>query len=265
MLLQGDSLAVQLFVAAAAISVLSVAMTQAGWTYRWLVGGLFGLAALLAMASAGWRYIEARIPLLDGALQIAASSRVGWFFAGIVPALVTGMLLSDLLRRHRKVARPPRQWVSVLAAKDRLARQDLIDRHRYVSDQFHDALTEFNRLAEQTSDLERAMPFVADDSMRSEAAKKYVELSAEKDAIEKKYAEWERTLDVCSDVLREDIKAQLLNGKLIAKGFLAPHTPGDPERIIPMEEWRFLILDDEDQALGPNFEYIALLIGKPGH
>jgi hypothetical protein len=65
--------------------------------------------------------------------------------------------------------------------------------------------------------------------------------------------------------LHMNIHSQLREGSLVAKGFLAPHTPGAEERIIPTEEWRFLSLDsDGDQALGPNFEYIALLIGKPG-
>jgi hypothetical protein len=67
----------------------------------------------------------------------------------------------------------------------------------------------------------------------------------------------------CSEALRMNIFAPLQVGELIAKGFLAPHMAGDPERIVPTEEWRFFILDDEGQALGPNFEYIALLIGKP--
>jgi hypothetical protein len=68
----------------------------------------------------------------------------------------------------------------------------------------------------------------------------------------------------CDEALRMNIFGQLQAGRLIAKGFLAPHTPGDSERIIPTDEWRFLSLGDQaDQALGPNFEYIALLIGKP--
>jgi hypothetical protein len=50
-----------------------------------------------------------------------------------------------------------------------------------------------------------------------------------------------------------NIHSQLREGSLVAKGFLAPHTPGAEERIIPTEEWRFLSLDsDGDQALGPD-------------
>jgi hypothetical protein len=88
MLLQGDALAVQLFIGAAALTALSVAMTQAGWTHKWFVRGMFGLAALLTMTSVGWPYFEIRIPFLADALQSIASTRIAWFFMGIIPALV---------------------------------------------------------------------------------------------------------------------------------------------------------------------------------
>jgi hypothetical protein len=102
MLLQGDDLAVQLFIGAAALTVLSVAVTQAGWTHKWFVRGMFGLAVLLAVASIGWPYFETKIPLVSEALQAITSSRIGWFFAGIIPAFVSGMLVSDNLRRRRE-------------------------------------------------------------------------------------------------------------------------------------------------------------------
>jgi hypothetical protein len=79
MLLQGDALSVQLFIAAAALSALSVAMTQAGWTHKWFVRGMFGLAALLILASVGWPFFEVRIPLIADRLETVASTRVAWF------------------------------------------------------------------------------------------------------------------------------------------------------------------------------------------
>jgi hypothetical protein len=264
-MLQGDSLAVQLFIGAAAISVLAIAITQAGWTQRWFIRGLFALAALLSIASVWWRHLEIRIPLINDVLQAVAASRVAWFFMGIVPALVTGMLLSDLLRHRRSRTARPSKWVSVLAAKDTLARQDLIDRYQYVSRQFHEALEESGGLADQLSELMSKM-FSADDPTLFEGAEKYATLAAQKDASGRKFDEWHRTLENCTEALRTNIHDQLRNGSLIAKGFLAPHAPGASERIIPKEEWRFLSLDnDGNQAQGPNFEYIALLIGKPGH
>ncbi len=46
--------------------------------------------------------------------------------------------------------------------------------------------------------------------------------------------------------MRADIRAKLSNGHLMAKGFRSPHTPTTPEVMIPMGEWRFLILDYDD-------------------
>jgi len=263
MFLQGDALAVQLFIGAAAISALTVAMTQAGWTHRWFVRGMFGLGALLAAASVGWRYIETRLPVIGDALQIVAQSRAAWFFASIAPALVAGMLLSDSLRRHREAAGKPREWMTIFGAMEKLARQDLIDRYRYVSQQVYDNANTAIALEKRVSELQIAAP-AFEGSQRSEIIDELVKLSAEHGAVCKQSRGLVETEGDCREALRTNIHSQLLDGDLIAKGFLAPHAPGTSETIIPKEEWRFLMLDHEgDQALGPNFEYIALLIGKP--
>jgi len=132
MLLQGDELAVQLFIGAVAFTALSVAMTQAGWTHRWFVRGMFGVAALLAIASIGWQYFESRIPYINDVLQTTALSRIAWFFMGIIPAFVAGMLLNDSQRRRRETSKKPSEWKSIFTAMETLARKDLIDRYRYV-------------------------------------------------------------------------------------------------------------------------------------
>jgi hypothetical protein len=155
-MLQGDDLSVQLFIGALAVNVLGVAMTQAGWTHRWFVRGMFALAAVLAIAAAGWRYIEARIPLLDGALQTATSSRVVWFVAGTVPALIAGMLINGLLRRRREsdVKVLPPGWMSVGKAMRRFARQHLLDRDAYVLEQLMHNAEEATVLHAQIAELE---------------------------------------------------------------------------------------------------------------
>jgi len=253
-MLQGDWLAVQLFIGAAAISVLGIAITQAGWTHRWFVRWMFVLAALLIIASVGWRYFEIRIPIIDDALQAVASSRIAWFFMGIVPALAAGMFLSDSLRRRREATMRPSEWLSVSTAMDTLARQDLLDRYQYVSEQFHDAANKYQTLEQQISGLTSQMPLMADDTTRTEAAQKYVKLIAERDAIARQSEDWVSTQRDCLEALRTNIHARLRDGQLIAKGFLAPHTPGAIERIIPKEEWRFLSLDaTANQALVPPF------------
>jgi hypothetical protein len=263
-MLQGDALAVQLFIGAAAISALTVAMTQAGWTHRWFVGGMFGLGALLAMASVGWRYIETRLPLINDALQTVAQSRAAWFLSGVVPALIAGMLINDLLRLRREShVKVPPGWLPLFLAEDTFARQDLRDRHAYVRKQISDVSVQCETLVAEIAQLQTAI-IAVDEATRSQMAKALVRLTEQHRENRESSQKLIWTKVDCSEALRMNIYAQLQDGKLIAKGFLAPHTPGSSERIIPTEEWRFLNLDDQaDKALGPNFEYIALLIGKP--
>ena len=102
-MLQGDALAVQLFIGAAALNVLSVAMTQAGWTHQWFLRGMFALAGILTIVSIGWGSIEPRMPFLGDALTAIASTRIAWFFAGIVPALIVGMRFGDFRRADNPV------------------------------------------------------------------------------------------------------------------------------------------------------------------
>jgi hypothetical protein len=156
MLLQGDELSVQLFVGAAALTALSVAMTQAGWTHKWFVRGMFGLAGILSITCIEWPYFEAHIPLVSGALLAVASTRIGWFFIGVMPAFVAGMLLSDSMRQRCKESALPNKWMPVFRAMENLARQDFLDRYRYVDRQISDLLDERmpieNRLLELEGD-----------------------------------------------------------------------------------------------------------------
>ena len=73
-------------IGAAAISALTFAMAQAGWTNRWFVWAMFSLAALLAIAAVEWSYFQARTPFINDVPQSLASSCVAWFLMGIVPA-----------------------------------------------------------------------------------------------------------------------------------------------------------------------------------
>jgi hypothetical protein len=263
MLLQGDGLSVQLFIGAAALTALSVAMTQAGWTHKWFVRGMFALAALLSISSIGWPFLQTRIPMINDALQSVASGRIGWFFVGITPAFVSGMLLSDWLRRRREGAKGPTKWLPVDSALDTLARQDLLDRYQYL---IRESNAVFEMKEASNGELSK-LEGEPDPLTKLEQSKRNSEIAKLKRRIHDLGAEfdgWTVTQGDCRSAMCFNVQSQLRSGALVAKGFLAPHTPGAVERIIPTEEWRFLSLDCQaDQALGPNFEYIALLIGKP--
>jgi hypothetical protein len=78
-LLTGDDLTVQLFVGGTAVAVLSVAMTQAGWTHKWFVRSLFVVAALLIVVAIFWKSIEGAIPKIGPIASDVAGSSVSWF------------------------------------------------------------------------------------------------------------------------------------------------------------------------------------------
>jgi hypothetical protein len=61
-MLTGDDLSTQYFVGAAAIAFLGIAMTQAGWTHRMFVRGMFALGGVLAVCAFLWKPITETFP-----------------------------------------------------------------------------------------------------------------------------------------------------------------------------------------------------------
>jgi len=57
-MLKGDDLSTQYFVGAAAIAILGIGMTQAGWTHKWFVRGLFALGIVLALVALLWSQLS---------------------------------------------------------------------------------------------------------------------------------------------------------------------------------------------------------------
>jgi len=218
-MLQGDELSVQLFIGATAISFLSIAMTQAGWTHRWFVRGMFAVAIVLGIAAIGWRYIEARIPLLGSTLQATTSSRVVWFFAGIVPALIGGVLLSDLLRRRRENQTKvlPPGWLEVMGART-FARQDLVDRYAYIRNEIHNVSLEHEALDRQIAALSTALVSDVDDATRLQWSEELVKLAEQLRQNREKSKQLIWTQVDCGEALRMNIFAQLQAGQVDREG-----------------------------------------------
>jgi hypothetical protein len=209
----------------------------------------------------GWPYFESRIPAISDALQAMAETRVAWFFAGIIPALVIGTRMTESQRRRKRKHRLPTTWVSITFAMFNYARQDLIDRYEYVLAQSAGQSTRKETIDAELANLETVPSSKEEQEIISI---RISILEDDRSAIKASFMERQDRISICRDVLRENIQNQLMAGSLLAKGFLTPHTPGSPEIIIPAGEWRFLLLDDmDDKALGPDFEYIAFLIEKP--
>src|SRR6202035_1194981 len=77
-----DILAIELFFISIAVSVLGIAVTQAGWTNKWFVRGMFLLAGVLILPALFWRELGKLLPALAGVLELTVSSRAAWFSVG---------------------------------------------------------------------------------------------------------------------------------------------------------------------------------------
>jgi hypothetical protein len=155
-MLQGDALAVQLFIGAAALNVLSVAMTQAGWTHRWFVWGLFGLSALLATLSITWGHVETAIPSLNTFLSVLASSRITWVFAGIIPAFILGARLHGSVRERRR----KEEWVPAYVAAMEFTKPHLIANLHSYETQLADLTEEWIALNEKLKNSKKTPDFI---------------------------------------------------------------------------------------------------------
>jgi len=65
-------------------------------------------------------------------------------------------------------------------------------------------------------------------------------------------------------LLQEGLKARLVNGELIARGFREPFSHGAPYLTISRHEWRIIKLEPPDRAAGGSVSYVGLTIGKVG-
>jgi hypothetical protein len=120
-MLQGDDLTVQLSIGGAALTLLGVAMTQAGWTHKWFVRSMFALAALLAIACIGWRYIETRIP----AEWLSYFARQIWFLcllAGVF-GFTLGSWVNNKLRSRGRNSAPEVDRIGLASRAEELCRK----------------------------------------------------------------------------------------------------------------------------------------------
>ncbi len=116
-----DILAAQLFIASLAAGALAVAMTQAGWTHRWFVRGMFALAAVLAALAVFWRQVAPFVLPFDEFLSAIAASRSAWFLIG---ASLSAVALSAAAFWQRKLNAPRDDLEIVFEQTDRFIRRN---------------------------------------------------------------------------------------------------------------------------------------------
>jgi hypothetical protein len=225
-MLQGDNLSVQLFIGAAAMTALSVGMTSAGWTHRRFVWFMFILAAFLAVVSVGWASVELRIPLLADFLGRIAATRIAWFFAGIIPAVIVGMRFQDFWQARKSL---PKIWLVPYDAAFAFGDKEKIAK-------FHAVENKVSETAEKCRTLDHEEQGLSGDSFfnpeNSEKNFKLIGKLANEQArareANKAAADFR---DALENDLESDVRAALREGHLIAKGFLSPHVAGKPAMV----------------------------------
>lgn len=77
-MLTGDDLSTQYFVGGAAITILGIAMTQAGWTHSMFIRGMFALGAALVICAIFWKPLTETFPRISEIANPVGSSGLGW-------------------------------------------------------------------------------------------------------------------------------------------------------------------------------------------
>lgn len=97
MLLTGDDLSIQLFIAGTAIAIMGIAVTQAGWTHKGFVWSLFVAAFGLAFCALYWKQIREANPEIGALASGIVASSVSWFTLLLVG--IGAVFVLDLLAR----------------------------------------------------------------------------------------------------------------------------------------------------------------------
>ena len=171
------------------------------------------------------------------------------------------MRLSDFLRHRQVMKVKVFKWQPPFEALETFARPKFLEKLSHLRRKASALEDESRKLDARIAELGATAFFDNEDQQRHDR-----ELAAEKAKqidLTSRFSLAIEELENFQETLRADIVHKLREGDLIARGFRAPHAPNALEVMIPTAEWRFLILDvDDDKALGPNFEYIALMIGR---
>jgi hypothetical protein len=281
---------VRLFIGAAAITALSVAITQAGWKHKAFVNGLFVLTVILAALSIFWPLVAPYLSEdLDSDLGRIASSTTAWLV--LMFLTVTAICLLDFAARSKwqrefpKIAgllerkeiisaREPqhveidsRQWMASYNILD-LGNPDLI---RRVLETQREAKDTEREIAENDAQQRAARAKLATGGGQ------YAELKASLDPAppelealrevasnlyQRKHTAEQSYYTAHGNLLRE-IYEKLATGKLIAKGFLHPIGRHPSYRDIPAPQWRIIRFNaDMTEAQGQSLKYSGIAVAR---
>jgi hypothetical protein len=99
-MLTGDDLSTQYFIAGAAIAILGIGVTQAGWTHRWFVRIMFLLGLALLASAAFWGQITEQFPKFAKLTNPVGSSSLAWL--SLLSVALISVLYLDYRARTRR-------------------------------------------------------------------------------------------------------------------------------------------------------------------
>lgn len=284
MLLSGDDLSIQLFVAALAISILSIAVTQADWRGRKFVVGLFVSAGFLALVAVFWGVIAKALPYLADKLGIVASAWA-WFALLFFSLCIVAWfevknrerwtkkihdLIADLDARSvefaaREVARksPPEvhRWFSPADALDQFVERKLLENALSALNSVKAFQARLNKSTEDfnsqyDSELTATLARMSQES----------EKGRQIDELRRKLSDAQTNLHFEKNKAFADLTRQLKEGSLISRGlpFENNRLEGDWE-YIKAAFWSVLSFDNNgsETVSGGGKTYRGVQIGKP--
>jgi hypothetical protein len=159
--MSGDELAIRLFLIATAITFAGVAVSQAGWTQKFLIYSLFGAASLSVLGALFWGSIAERSPRIAEFARGVTASGIAWLtllVVGIGAVLIldygarvgwfgesaSRISVGDAASSPKFPMWPyPYQPISVVGKTFRNERV-LLDGHSYSNCEFHNVTFVYN-------------------------------------------------------------------------------------------------------------------------
>lgn len=105
-----SNLTIILFLVGLAVNFLVAGVSQAGWRHRWIIRGLFVVAAVLLCVGVTWPWLKIYSPTVTKFVTEMATNSVAWFV--IMMSSVTVWLVKPHLTRGSKIKNRHHQPVS---------------------------------------------------------------------------------------------------------------------------------------------------------
>jgi hypothetical protein len=278
-MLSGDDLSTQYFIAGTALTILGIAVTQAGWNHPWFVRAMFLAGVVMSACALLWKPIISTFPRISEITNPVGSSSQSWF------ALLVAALLFVFFLNYRSQREWMRKYPTLLEKLGQLeieksaapevdgswfsSRNILLLAHVSIRERWSETKQKMDAAEAKAQQLEQERSILSAKfgplaAFQTNPDPEYADLSVRATAASQAmYAEG-RKLDAIRRELLDDVYSRLWSGLLISKGFTPPVESNHDEVPIPAAQWRLLRFDkDMNEAEGGGIKYIGIAVGRP--